>query len=509
MRTSIRVLAVLALVATCFVSSPVRAATFEFPGAAPCNTTLQACIDGLPSGSTIEIATNTPIAVNAPIDIEDKSLTIRPKPGFKPVLEGDAVMGPRALTMFAGPGSPPTTMRIIALTMREMQVRMISQDDDDSMHEFVIRDSRVGHSHDHNNTPGVALGQRSPSRVSVLNNVVRSNGQPIQVSHFSHLGPTYALIEGNRVEPVEDDYAANGIETRADGTSLQTTDVFNNVILDSGRCFCGNPAGISTFTPTGANGRFNIVGNTIHRTADPLPGIWVIASEPTTQVVNIFNNSFSNMDGPAFRLPENSPGLKVQNGYNNIFNAGAPVLGHYKLGPHTTNLNPRYRNASEGNFRLNGSSPLIDRGRVCQIGGLGRSDAARHFRLARASVDIGAYEYGSNGAPPTGRNLFGTGGANTLTGIGGRDILCGFGGRDVLRGKGAADWVEGGDGRDRSYGQGGADIVRAGTGKRDLAAGGPGPDLVVTKDGSRGDLASGGKGDDTCRTDRRDRRRSC
>ena len=59
------------------------AATFSYPGAAPCNTTLQACIDAAASGDIVQIVTNTPIAESP--DIE-KSLTLRAGLGFKPAV---------------------------------------------------------------------------------------------------------------------------------------------------------------------------------------------------------------------------------------------------------------------------------------------------------------------------------------------------------------------------------------------------------------------------------------
>src|SRR6476660_9809602 len=52
-----------------------------YPGAAPCNTTLQACIDGTAAGSTIDIATNGPINESPTIG---KSLTLDAAPGFTP-----------------------------------------------------------------------------------------------------------------------------------------------------------------------------------------------------------------------------------------------------------------------------------------------------------------------------------------------------------------------------------------------------------------------------------------
>ena len=61
-----------------------EAATLTYPGAAPCNTTLQACVTGAAAGDTIEIAQNALIAESVDID---KSLTIQPAAGFSPQVQ--------------------------------------------------------------------------------------------------------------------------------------------------------------------------------------------------------------------------------------------------------------------------------------------------------------------------------------------------------------------------------------------------------------------------------------
>ncbi len=60
MRGVWRAVLVLVLVGVPFDRAP--AATLTYPGAAPCATTLQSCIDGAASGDTIEIASSNAIA---------------------------------------------------------------------------------------------------------------------------------------------------------------------------------------------------------------------------------------------------------------------------------------------------------------------------------------------------------------------------------------------------------------------------------------------------------------
>ncbi|HVT32111.1 MAG TPA: hypothetical protein VHE32_05670, partial [Rhodanobacteraceae bacterium] len=75
-------LAVAAIVA----AMPVAASALTWPGPAPCNTTLQDCIESAADGDTLEVATDGPIAES--VEIFAKSLTLRPAAGFTPVFEG-------------------------------------------------------------------------------------------------------------------------------------------------------------------------------------------------------------------------------------------------------------------------------------------------------------------------------------------------------------------------------------------------------------------------------------
>jgi Ca2+-binding RTX toxin-like protein len=156
-------------------------------------------------------------------------------------------------------------------------------------------------------------------------------------------------------------------------------------------------------------------------------------------------------------------------------------------------VDPQFRAPGSGDYRLGAGSPLANVGRTCIPGiPLARSDLGGKFRLAGEAVDIGAYERGSSlSGTVHGVNRTGTNGRNTLRGTRGVDILCGLGGRDVLYGLGARDFLFGGAGPDQAFGGAGADFL----------------DL---RDGVKSnDLADGGAGADVCRTDARDRRRSC
>lgn len=66
------------------------ATTRTWPGAAPCNDTLQACIDAASDGDRIEIATDTPITEN--ITMHNRRLTLTAADGHKPAFQGHGVL---------------------------------------------------------------------------------------------------------------------------------------------------------------------------------------------------------------------------------------------------------------------------------------------------------------------------------------------------------------------------------------------------------------------------------
>lgn len=91
----------------------------------------------------------------------------------------------------------------------------------------------------------------------------------------------------------------------------------------------------------------------------------------------------------------------------------------------------------------------------------------------------------SNGLIPSGANIFGAGGDDTLTG---------GSGNDRIRGDSGHDTIFGGNGADRLYGDGGDDNI-TGEGGRDTIYGGGGNDMIM---GSRGnDFMFGEVGDDS------------
>ena len=79
MQARIRFAAAVGLAALCG-----HAAAADWPGAAPCNGTLQACIDGTADGGAVRIVTNTPI--DESLNLYNRSLTLAAGAGYTPRL---------------------------------------------------------------------------------------------------------------------------------------------------------------------------------------------------------------------------------------------------------------------------------------------------------------------------------------------------------------------------------------------------------------------------------------
>lgn len=463
--------------------SPVM--DFTYPGAAPCNGTLQACVNGVPSGATIRIATDDRVDLDASAGLKiRKSLTLRPAPGFDPVIGSADPLTPRQIVIEDAAGTAvDVTLRDLRFDAAGIDVSFFSHPGN----RFTAIGNTVSHRNEGNNDRAIAVDVRVDDTIVVIErNTLTTTGAPLR---FLSMLPApddtaTARLVGNRISaPVRDDaYHGIDLDIRAFGTV--TLDVHGNTIRKAMGCNCGGSGALSLYVEGTPTATVNLVGNTIDRTQGFSSGIGmildVVASGGMT-TVNIHNNVISNGSGSPFWFPSLTPRLKVRFGHNAVHQNGEPSRwGGYRPASLPSTLAPGYVNAKTGDYRLTAGSQLRDRGEVCTSGGAVRTDAAGRFRVAGANVDIGAYEYG---APPRGTGVvrLGTSGPDTLDGTDGRDILCGFGGADVLSGGAMPD----------------------------VHAGGPGDDRLRARDGAGGDLVMGGNGRDTCRSDPGDRVTGC
>jgi Ca2+-binding RTX toxin-like protein len=100
----------------------------------------------------------------------------------------------------------------------------------------------------------------------------------------------------------------------------------------------------------------------------------------------------------------------------------------------------------------------------------------------------------NNDASPSGCDITGTAGNDTITGTNASERICGLGGNDTISGGGGDDEILGEEGNDRINGGDGADAIEGGRGN-DRLSGGAGGDAL---EGAAGlDVLNGDGGDDT------------
>ncbi len=366
------------------------AATVTYPGPAPCNTTLQACINGVLAGTEIEIATNS--AIDEDITIS-KSLTLTAASGFTPLIGNSATT--RVVDVRdAGPGggSVAVTLDELTLTNARVTVNLFN----DSGHRFLLSNSTISHAINNNNERGVDVDVRVPATVLIQHNVVTTTGAPISLFSMLTSGHASFTALANRLTTSNPALSFNGITVDHRGAGTVTTNLYSNVIYGVTGCNCGGAAGINVRTLDSVNATVNIVNNTLDDMQVASNGIQVGVPGGTSQLtVNIFNNIVTRATESGISLPAFSAQLTVNNGFNDFFNNTLPNnFGGYTAGPSTLNVDPLYANAAGANYHLQSGSPVINVGTNTSNGGVPPVDADGNARLI-GMVDMGAYEFGA------------------------------------------------------------------------------------------------------------------
>lgn len=168
----IRMLVPVALVA---LATPAWSATLTYPGAAPCNTTLQACITGAASGDVVEIATNAAIDEDLSIN---KSLTLRSGAGYTPTIGGGATL--RNLN-YGGLGVSGSAETLLIENLHFQRVTVHGYIYQASGHSITIRDNVFFLEIEHNNTPAIEIDTRVALTGVISGNRITSIGQGIRL----------------------------------------------------------------------------------------------------------------------------------------------------------------------------------------------------------------------------------------------------------------------------------------------------------------------------------------
>ncbi len=409
--TSLR--ATLLVVACVAFGANTSAATFTFPAAsAPCNTTLQACIDAAAGGDIVELATNSEVAEFVTID---KSLTLRPAVGFTPSLQ----------SAFALASISNVTVTITRLTITSSISGRLGAGGGNLVFNATdniisaSQRSAIGVSDGTNpgtygNKTVTITGNRIAQSVGAFDNcadaisVVGTSGafdativdNTITATELSQCGGIQAyvgggpsattLIERNIVRGSNFDY---GISLRSAGANVGqsagqiTGRIFNNLVSGQNGNV-GAPGGI-VVSASGNNALINaaIVNNTV---ANGRTGVRISArTDLGASIVGSFNNNTV-----AFH---SQGGIDIDSDLSGFTNSNNLVFANtsgnfFTAGPGTRTGDPRFVNAASGNYALAADSDAIDRGADSALPSSSTIDLAGNARRSGTAIDIGAFE---------------------------------------------------------------------------------------------------------------------
>jgi hypothetical protein len=385
----------------------VGAATW--PGTAPCDTTLQACIDAAASGETIEVVTNGPIGESPTIE---KSLTLRAATGFNPFF-----VSPNSIFTFGGPAD--VTVVIEGMTIENG--RIVAGQGGVGVFDVTIRKNVVLDTFTFGSAievfSGNALPQYGPVSFEVSDNEVTVNGFSAgdQVSAISIGGfqsPASGSVLRNRIVQ-QGESTQNGAIDIANGDQPFIVDVIDNHVSGSGfnegigifqfapggsttaRVInnvitgqidvSGLPGGIALNVSQGA-GSFTVVNNT---SAGNENGLQVSGRADLGATITgvIANNIFANNTEDGMDL-ESDFAATLPNRYNLVFGNGGSKK--FIPGPGTITSNPLFVSATD--FHLQPGSPAINAGSNADLPVDITTDADGEPRVAGGMVDIGAFE---------------------------------------------------------------------------------------------------------------------
>ena len=403
----IRMLAPVALVA---MAVPAWSATLTYPGAAPCNTTLQACITGAASGDVVEIATNTPIDEDLAIN---KSLTLQPAAGFAPTIGGGATFRVVNFSNLGSSGSAETLL-IERLSFSLAQVRgFVSQG---SGHSITIRDNVIFLEIDHNNTPAIEIDTRVALTGVISGNRITSIGQGIRLWAITPAPQAVDYtVERNVIDTSLPAQSNNGISLDFRGQGSYAARIFSNVLDRVGGCNCGGNAGLSLLVLETPQVVASITNNTVSGTQTANGFNFRVDDPAATLTINLFNNIATFGEGRGFDFLNLGGGpITLLADQNDSFgNADPDEFAGLPTGTVLHKL-PQFVNASAGDLRLLPTSPLINSGVNAPSGGTSTLDAAGAPRLQGVGIDVGAYEQAIRVVVSTPVPVVGPGGLATL-----------------------------------------------------------------------------------------------
>lgn len=403
----------LVLLALVFHATGSAASTERWPGPAPCNATLQACIDAATAGDIVEVAYYPPIDESLTIS---KSLTLRGLSGagiaavpFTPTIAADRGL----LVQSPTTGGIDVTVENLAFLRGRLTVEHRSSGPTQvRVHQLLFRDVdpidgaaiRVL-----NNGSGPLYSYLEGNHVHVLPGAFGRSAIHLSGSSSVILD---AAVNGNRItfEYPGADPSAVGIRLEGGSTSGTNIRTIGNRVGGNGYF-----AGVSV-TPSGAGAFQALVGsNLVAGSRGGGAGIRVYRNAPNADV-HVLNNTvvhagrgidFVNFSSPASLTGDirnnliddtTSEGLYVDpvlgagitNDYNLLHATGATGTS---LGAHSVFADPLF--AAADDYRVQPGAPGINHGDTAAVSSDLAFDAQGNHRIGHSAVDIGAFEAGT------------------------------------------------------------------------------------------------------------------
>lgn len=391
--------AVLSMVAVCAHAATTR----TWPGASPCNTTLQACITASASGDTVQVQSNATIDESLTVD---KPFSLVAATGYRPVLAAG-----RDITSSPSPGAVDWSLLIDGFTLLQgnVAVRAVSGNGNVTLRRLDV--TAIDGSFTGSSAIGIENFSTGSLTYMVERNRVRVNdsiGLHVIEVTCDHAGPFQGSVRDNRIESLSTATTDLGIFISGTGASAPAVLVYSNQMsgnLDNGMWFW-------------VAGQSNLVftSNVLRSTASSSVGVHPILSSGVSNTLNayVFNNTIAGFEqgletngAVAGRISGNvfaydsaiaihQQGSTMTEDHSLFFGGPAPTLGTGSMV-----ADPKFRHGLD-DMRLTTGSPAIDAADSVALATLLANavvpeidgDGLRRFKGAANLVDIGAFEFG-------------------------------------------------------------------------------------------------------------------
>jgi hypothetical protein len=385
------------------IISTTTAVTLTYPSAG-CNVGLQACINAAAPGDTVQVATNAPIGEDLTID---KSLTLRPAPGFSPELNDFASvslfnMGRSSNSIvFEGFRLNPGFVQAVQLSSQPFDVKIRNITVTDTYNDREAIEVRTG-----------LYDSYGPVTFDISNNDIRIPDAYFSITAIAVNGVNASTFQGsihnNRIEDLAGNEGAaigvynyvSDLDVDVIGNEITGSNFNNGIIFDQfsngtsnlrvinnlvdGQVSVAGHVGAVAIGISEGDATFLVANNTVVNSdhgisisgRDDLGATWsgVVANN----VVADINNWGVNI---------NDPLGTVTNEHNIIYD----VAGNFFTpGLGTLFLDPQF--VGGGDYRLGPGSPARDAGNNGLVQIDITTDLVGMPRIRGNAVDMGAYE---------------------------------------------------------------------------------------------------------------------